>query len=65
MDWIKFFQISDEKLYEFKKQKPIGMDLLLWCLETGKIKEEDYLNWAKDHYKIPILKESYFQKIKA
>ncbi len=65
MKWTQFFNISKEQMRHLMKHKPSNIDLLVWCLETGKIDKAKYLEWAKNHYKIPILKSSFFQKSKA
>ena len=64
MKWQKAFHFSQEQLRQFEQQKPPDVTTLMWLLETGKIKEQEYLAWAKKEYNLPILKDDYFQKSK-
>lgn len=62
--WALGLHIKPELVSLWEKSLPAGQSLLLWCLGTGKLSSSDYLNWAKDHYGIPLLNANYFdQKI--
>ena len=64
MKWQKAFHFSQEQLRQFEQQKPPDVTTLMWLLEMGKIKEQEYLAWAKKEYNLPVLKDDYFQKSK-
>ncbi|MGE0529019.1 MAG: hypothetical protein AB7P49_18320 [Bdellovibrionales bacterium] len=52
--------ISSETLGEWSSLAPSGKPLLVWCLEEGHIQAEEYFEWAKERFQIPMLDSSYF-----
>jgi len=58
--WSQKFKISEANLQAWKTEAGPGVDLLAWCLLTGKINEDEYLNWASQHHELPVLSNDYF-----
>lgn len=59
--WVEALNISPESLAEWSAQAPSGKPLLVYCLEQGLIDAQEYLQWASQHFAMPILQANYFQ----
>jgi len=60
--WVEALNINPESLSEWSSQAPEGTPLLVYCLEQGHVPLEDYLQWAKEQFGIPVLHANYFQQ---
>jgi len=59
-EWQKVFDISHQKYQEWKKHCS-EESVLTWALKNKKIDVTQYLKWAKDHFRIPLLNDSFFK----
>ncbi len=59
-DWLDHLNIPTTQLEAWKLEAPEDVPLLVWCLREGKLKFEDYANWAKNHYSLPVIKPEFF-----
>lgn len=59
-DWVEQFRVSPENLDKWRAEVGPRADLLRWCLLNGKITESDYLQWACEHYEMPVVEAQYF-----
>ena len=61
-EWCNFFNIPEEKVKHWLSEAKSADNFTFWCLKNGKISNKDYLQWAKNYYKLPVLKADYFQQ---
>ncbi|MCB0383884.1 MAG: hypothetical protein KDD43_00720, partial [Bdellovibrionales bacterium] len=59
--WAHPFQVSGETYASWDQQAPEDRDFTYWCLETGRLSEGQYLNWAREHYGLATLEPEFFQ----
>ncbi|MCB0364545.1 MAG: hypothetical protein H6624_06205 [Bdellovibrionaceae bacterium] len=59
--WAQPFQVSSETYADWGQQAPSDRDFTYWCLETGRLSEGQYLNWAREHYGLASLEPEFFQ----
>ncbi|MGZ3721683.1 MAG: hypothetical protein ACXVA9_02050 [Bdellovibrionales bacterium] len=60
--WVEALKISPESLSEWSTQVPANTPLLVWCLANGHVNVEEYLEWACDHFGIPVLNSAFFHQ---
>lgn len=58
--WQEPFHISDEEIVLWRQKIGPGESLLLWAIQNQKVDENQYLEWARDFYKIPLVQSNYF-----
>ena len=58
--WVEPLQIPVPEYAEWTQQAPPNRDFTFWCMETGKLDEGQYLNWAREHYGLASLDHSFF-----
>jgi len=61
-NWVQAFNIPDKDLSSWNQQLPVGCSLTTWCLQNKKIPAKEYLEWAKNEYKLPLLNSNFFTK---
>lgn len=61
--WVEALNINPEMLAEWSAQAPQGKPLLVYCLEEGHISVPEYMQWACDHFGLPVLSTGYFHEI--
>lgn len=61
-DIITKFNLDPISLDKWYQNQIPGRSLLFWCLKKEKINCDQYLNWAQNYYKLPIINSSFFQK---
>lgn len=59
--WVKALDVSPHEFDEWTTQVEPQASVTFWALDKGKIKAQDYLLWAREHYQLPVLKDSYFK----
>lgn len=57
--WLQNFHITAEQVAEWTRNLPKGKSLIRWCLESGKIQPEAFLQWARQHYQLPVLNDQF------
>lgn len=62
-EWFKAFNVSEEQVESWFKEARSGENFTFWCLENKKIDKNKYLQWAKEHYKLPIIKPQFFENL--
>ncbi len=60
--WVKALKISFNDYEAWSTEVTSEESLTFWALDKGKIKAQDYLHWAREHYQLPVLKDSWFKK---
>ncbi|HEX4924544.1 MAG TPA: hypothetical protein VFV50_10675, partial [Bdellovibrionales bacterium] len=60
--WAQALGVKIENIQSWLKAGAPKSALLEWCLDHDKIKEADYLAWARDFYAIPVVKTSLFDQ---
>src|SRR6185312_12687814 len=58
--WAEALKISPEKLSEWSEKAPGDIPLLIWCLQEGQIRAEEYLDWACENFGLPVLNSAFF-----
>lgn len=59
--WAKALKISHKDYEEWTTHVPKGESLTFWALEKGRLKPQEYLFWAREHYQLPVLKDQFFK----
>ena len=59
--WVQALNISEEKWKDWSQASPDAESILFWCLTHEQISWSDYSKWAKNHYEICLLDDTYFQ----
>jgi hypothetical protein len=59
-DWVEALHINPEKLNEWSALAPDGVPLIVWLLQEGHVSPGAYLDWAKEHYQLPVVSPEYF-----
>ena len=59
--WSKHFKVS-EKDFERWQSKTPGDSFLFWSLKEKIVSTKDYLEWAVEHYQIPLLNDIFFEQ---
>lgn len=62
LPWAIHFKIQPDKLESVRAALPAGASFLHACIEAGLINEDLYITWAKNHYKLPTLKATFFSQ---
>lgn len=60
--WANHFKIQPDKLEQIRSGLPAGGSLIHACIDAGLVNEDAYILWAKNHYKIPTLKATFFSQ---
>lgn len=60
--WAEALNISEENYRKWVSELPKSKPLTLWCLENNKINTHHYLDWAKNHYGLCVLKKDFFEQ---
>lgn len=61
MSWQQQFKASLKNAENLYSKDSTDVSLLLFCLRAKMIPVQDYLNWAKENFQIPVLSEKYFK----
>lgn len=59
--WAQPLQVPRKTYANWREIAPEDVDFTYWCLETGKLNEEEYLDWARDHYGLASITEDFFE----
>ncbi len=57
-EWIKKWGLSRGDF----KGMPQGGDPLVWALQNRKVEETAYVQWAGNHYRLPVIQRDFFNK---
>lgn len=57
--WAQDFNITPEQIQTWTGSLDKGKSVIRWCIENNKLSSEEYFNWAKKHYQLPALKDSF------
>ncbi len=60
LEWQSSLSVNPEKLQEILASCPEGQNLTYWCLKNQALESSIYLEWAKEHYSLPLLSDSFF-----
>ncbi len=60
--WSLHFKVSPEKLEQIQKSLKAGQSPIYKCIESGLLVEADYILWAKNYFRLPTLKTSFFDQ---
>lgn len=60
--FLDHFKISADEVQSLQSESTNVLPLLELLIEKHKIEPSQYLEWAKNHYGLPILKESFFEE---
>lgn len=60
--WVSALRVDPSQFQLWQTQKPNNSSMTFWCLETHKVKLLDYLQWARDHFGLAVIKEAYFEE---
>lgn len=60
--WVKALKINSTDYETWSSEVSSEESVTFWALDKGKIKAQDYLLWAREHYQLPVLKDSWFKK---
>jgi hypothetical protein len=58
--WAEALSIPAKNFDEWRAIAPDAESFTYWAMQTGRLSANDYLNWAKDHYELPVLSGTYF-----
>lgn len=59
--WAEPLQISLKAIEEWKAIAPKSASLTFWCLETGRISIDSYMEWARNYYELIEVTPEYFE----
>ncbi|MEO0335089.1 MAG: hypothetical protein AAF202_01760 [Pseudomonadota bacterium] len=59
--WVKALNVKFQEYETWTTQLSEGQSITFWALDHGKLRTQDYLYWAREHYKIPVIKDGYFR----
>jgi hypothetical protein len=60
--WAKALLVKPQDIDRWQAECPTPQGFLGWCLEQGKIDAESYLNWAANHFGLPIVRSDFFAR---
>ncbi|MCB0391233.1 MAG: hypothetical protein KDD58_08080 [Bdellovibrionales bacterium] len=61
-EWCNFFNIPEKDVKSWLEQAKSAENFTFWSLKNNKIDNNKYLQWAKNHYHLPVLKSHYFEQ---
>jgi len=59
--WVKPLNVKFQEYETWTTQVDVETSITFWALDRRKLRTQDYLHWAREHYKIPVLKDPYFR----
>jgi hypothetical protein len=59
--WVKALNVKFQDYETWTTQLAEGQSITFWALDHGKLRTQDYLYWAREHYQLPVLKDGYFR----
>ena len=62
--WKSEFKMSDQEIAELQLTCPEGENFTFWCLKSGAIDNNQYINWAQKQYELPFISDNYFYENK-
>lgn len=60
--WVKALGIPEEDYQQWCSGSPADESVTYSCLREGRIPVDGYLEWARDHYGLAILRSEFFLK---
>lgn len=60
--WVKALGIPENDYQRWCSSVPAGESVTFRCLREGRIPVDGYLEWARDHYGLAILRSEFFLK---
>lgn len=60
--WANALQVAPEKYSAWTIEAPKHESLTFYCLDRGLIRSNEYFNWAKEYYGLPMIDTKYFQQ---
>ncbi|HEY8269901.1 MAG TPA: hypothetical protein VIG33_03370 [Pseudobdellovibrionaceae bacterium] len=61
LDWQEHFKASIKNVADLYSKDSTNVSLLLFCLRSKLIPVQDYLEWAKENYQLPVIFEKFFE----
>src|SRR6185312_13913243 len=61
-EWLSGLQVPKEKYELWLSEVPAGESFTYWCLQSGRLNENEYLSWARSHYALPSLNADFFDQ---
>ncbi|MCB0407670.1 MAG: hypothetical protein KDD34_05650, partial [Bdellovibrionales bacterium] len=58
--WVDPLNIKINDYENWLNQVEPHQSVTYWALIKGKLRAKNYLLWAREHYQLPVLKDSYF-----
>ena len=59
--WVENLGINPKEFSSWSEQTPRSESVTFWCLVNGKLNEDQYLNWARDHYELLSINAEFFK----
>lgn len=59
--FLDHFKISEDEVQRYLAENTQVLPLIELLFEKKRIEEPEYLAWAKNHYGLPVLKETFFE----
>lgn len=59
--WLQAFNISESQFREWQSHATTRDEFTFWCLAHGKLDTQKYLDWAKNHYGLPVVNSAFFK----
>lgn len=60
--WVDGLKVKPGDVDLWRIEAPPNEAFTFWCLERGKIRPNEYLHWACEHYQLPIVTDEYFNE---
>lgn len=60
--WARALGVTLDQIQSWLREGASKSQLLEWCLDHSKFKEQDYLKWAREYYSLPVVKVDFFEK---
>lgn len=60
--WVEALHISAKDFSSWAQLAPALESLTFWCIETGKIDGQNYLQWARNHFGLASLNADFFTR---
>src|SRR5687768_463953 len=58
--WSQHFPVPEADIQTWHNEASEKKSLLLWCMEKGTIEPHEFLNWARDNYRVPSVGTQFF-----
>lgn len=59
--WVEALQIPEASFELWRRESPKNTNFTFWCLQSGKISPDKYLNWAQEHFQLARINSEFFK----